>query len=100
MVSIRRLKLAALSAGLLLATPVLAAETPFIWRDAETGCSYVGTSQSLTPRLRRDGQPDCPGVPSAKVRQRALSAALRVQRASLPVRAAWVGLPTERNMMW
>jgi hypothetical protein len=36
---------------------------PSSWQDPETGCAYLLTAQGgITPRLRRDGLPDCPRV--------------------------------------
>ncbi|MEZ0172027.1 hypothetical protein [Microvirga sp. TS319] len=41
--------------------PALAVDAPAVWRDPETGCTYVVTPQGgITPRFRRDGVPDCP----------------------------------------
>jgi hypothetical protein len=38
-----------------------AVEPPSVWRDSETGCAYLVTPQGgVSPRLRRDGAPDCP----------------------------------------
>jgi len=40
-----------------------ALEEPFVWRDSESGCAYFLTrSGGITPRLRRDGTPDCPAT--------------------------------------
>ena len=40
-----------------------ALEEPFVWRDSESGCAYFLTSAGgITPRLRRDGTPDCPAT--------------------------------------
>ncbi len=34
---------------------------PFIWTDPDTQCAYlVAPGAGLTPRLRREGVPDCP----------------------------------------
>lgn len=36
---------------------------PFVWTDPETECRYlVAPGAGITPRLRRDGAPDCPDV--------------------------------------
>lgn len=52
---------AALIGGILLSylTPALAQEMRTV-TDPETGCVYFIYGSSLTPRLRRDGLPDCP----------------------------------------
>ncbi len=43
--------------------PASALEEPYIWRDDESGCAYFLTpSGGITPRLRRDGTPDCPNA--------------------------------------
>jgi predicted lipoprotein len=50
----------------LAAAPSSAQEAPAPWRDEGTGCWYLrGGAGGLTPRLRRDGTPDCPGAPPA-----------------------------------
>jgi hypothetical protein len=49
--------------GLVIASvgPASALEEPYIWRDQESGCAYILTQAGgITPRLRRDGAPDCP----------------------------------------
>jgi hypothetical protein len=44
-----------------LATPTLALDEPVVWRDPDTSCAYWLTpGGGITPRLRRDGSPDCP----------------------------------------
>ena len=51
------------TAGLLFLStaPVLALDEPVVWRDPDTGCGYFLTPQGgISPRLRRDGLPDCP----------------------------------------
>jgi hypothetical protein len=41
--------------------PALSLEPPVVWREPETGCAYLLTPQGgVSPRLRRDGLPDCP----------------------------------------
>ena len=36
---------------------------PSSWQDPETRCTYLLTAQGgITPRLQRDGLPDCPQV--------------------------------------
>ena len=39
----------------------------FIWADPDTGCKYLVFSSykkgGITPRLRADGEPDCPAQP-------------------------------------
>ena len=43
------------------AGPTAALDEPFVWRDGESGCAYLLTpAGGITPRLRRDGTPDCP----------------------------------------
>jgi hypothetical protein len=46
---------------LLTAFPAAALDEPVVWRDSDTGCAYYLTPQGgVSPRLRRDGLPDCP----------------------------------------
>ena len=41
----------------------VALDEPVVWRDDESGCAYFLTpSGGITPRLRRDGTPDCPNA--------------------------------------
>ncbi|KAA2236632.1 hypothetical protein [Salinarimonas soli] len=54
----------ALVSALAAAAPA-AAQEPAPWRDEGTGCWYLRGGTGLTPRLRRDGTPDCPGAPPA-----------------------------------
>ena len=52
--------LAALLTATCLAAPALALDQPVVWRD-DTGCAYLLTPQGgISPRLKRDGLPDCP----------------------------------------
>ncbi|MFC5487558.1 hypothetical protein, partial [Microvirga aerilata] len=46
--------------SLLSTTPVLAQDTPAIWRDPESGCTYFRLGDPLSLRFQRDGLPDCP----------------------------------------
>lgn len=32
---------------------------PHVWKDAKTGCEYVGISGQLTPRIDSQGKPIC-----------------------------------------
>lgn len=32
---------------------------PHVWKDAKTGCEYVGISGQLTPRIDSQGHPIC-----------------------------------------
>lgn len=44
-----------------ICSSALALEPPTVWRDPDTGCAYLLTSQGgVSPRFRRDGAPDCP----------------------------------------
>lgn len=46
-----------------LAAPAVALDQPTTWRDPSTGCAYLLTPQGgISPQLRRDGVPDCPGA--------------------------------------
>ena len=40
--------------------------SPAPWRDPSTGCVYLLINNGITPRLRRDGTPDCPDAPEAE----------------------------------
>jgi hypothetical protein len=52
--------LAFVLATLCVAAPALALDQPVVWRD-DTGCAYLLTPQGgISPRLKRDGLPDCP----------------------------------------
>jgi hypothetical protein len=55
-------RFAAVSACLwMFCAPALALEPPVVWREPDTGCAYLLTPQGgISPRLRRDGTPDCP----------------------------------------
>ena len=45
------------------ATPALALDEPLAWRDPDTQCAYwLLPNGGMTPRLRRNGTPDCPGA--------------------------------------
>jgi hypothetical protein len=45
------------------ADSAVALDEPVVWRDDESGCAYFLTrSGGITPRLRRDGTPDCPNA--------------------------------------
>jgi hypothetical protein len=59
------LRRALLLLALLPAPAALSQEAPAPWRDEGTGCWYLRAGQALTPRLRRDGTPDCPAAPPA-----------------------------------
>lgn len=51
---------ASLLAAACVATPAFALDQPVVWRD-DTGCAYLLTPQGgISPRLKRDGVPDCP----------------------------------------
>ncbi len=53
----------ALLLGTIVAAPALALDEPVAWRDPDTSCAYwLLPSGGMTPRLRRDGTPDCPGA--------------------------------------
>ena len=48
-------------------TLVLAQDpSPTPWRHPSTGCVYLLINNGITPRLRRDGTPDCPDAPEAE----------------------------------
>ena len=51
-----------LLASLLSITPAIAQEAPSIWRDPESGCTYLKIGETLSLRYQRDGLPDCPDV--------------------------------------
>jgi hypothetical protein len=55
------MRLVAVALVALTASTAARAADPLTWRDPETGCSYVVSERGVTPRLRRDGLPDCPG---------------------------------------
>jgi len=41
----------------------VALDEPVVWRDDKSGCAYyLIPSGGITPRLRRDGTPDCPNA--------------------------------------
>jgi hypothetical protein len=56
--------LCALAASLAVSSPAQAQDAsaePFVWTDPDTECSYlVAPGTGITPRLRREGLPDCP----------------------------------------
>jgi len=59
------IRAALIGAGLLATVAMAGAQSavpaPSSWQDPETGCAYLLTVQGgITPRLRRDGLPDCP----------------------------------------
>ncbi len=52
-----------LVAAVLAATPALALDEPVAWRDPDTQCAHwLLPNGAMTPRLRRNGTPDCPGA--------------------------------------
>ncbi len=49
--------------AVLTAMPALALDEPVAWRDPDTQCAYwLLPGGAMTPRLRRNGTPDCPGA--------------------------------------
>jgi hypothetical protein len=56
-----RMMIAALSLVATLA-PAVALDEPAVWRDETTGCAYFLLPGAITPRLTRDGLPDCPAA--------------------------------------
>ena len=59
---VARLATAAFGLSMGLLPPVAGADELRTITDASTGCVYVALSGALTPRLRRDGMPDCPNA--------------------------------------
>lgn len=52
-----------------ICSPSFGLESPTPWRDSDTGCAYLLTPQGgVSPRLRRDGVPDCPDASTASRR--------------------------------
>ena len=57
------MKTIALTIAAVAATSALALEEPVAWRDPDTQCAYwLLPNGAMTPRLRRNGTPDCPGA--------------------------------------
>ena len=49
-----------LIASILRTAPVMAQDTPTLWRDPDGGCTYFRLGDTLSLRYQRDGLPDCP----------------------------------------
>ncbi len=49
-----------LLASILSTPPVMAQDTPALWRDPDGGCTYFRLGDTLNLRYQRDGLPDCP----------------------------------------
>jgi hypothetical protein len=57
------LRIALVAAALIAAASALALDEPVTWRDPDTQCAYwLLPNGGMTPRLRRNGTPDCPGA--------------------------------------
>jgi hypothetical protein len=46
--------------SILVAAPAVAQDAPALWRDPESGCTYLKLGDTLSLRYQRDGLPDCP----------------------------------------
>lgn len=44
----------------LILASVPAMAEPVAWTDPETGCQYLLNGDGITPKLKRNGLPDCP----------------------------------------
>jgi hypothetical protein len=54
------MRIALLIISILVAAPAVAQDAPALWRDPESGCTYLKLGDTLSLRYQRDGLPDCP----------------------------------------
>jgi hypothetical protein len=54
------MRIALLIISIFVAAPAVAQDAPALWRDPDSGCTYLRLGDTLSLRYQRDGLPDCP----------------------------------------